>query len=65
MAHVEERETKRCSCCGCRAKITTWSCGCVTVEILDEAETGVCGDCDNFSDMSRSCGRSGCPACGD
>jgi len=62
MADVIYTWIEKCSCCGCRAKFIKWSCGCVTVEILDESETGWCSDCDNFSSRKESCGKSGWPS---
>ena len=61
MAELESEEIEECSCCGCRAEIKRFSCGCVKVEILDESETGWCSDCDNFSHLAHHCGKSGDP----
>jgi hypothetical protein len=61
MAHITDKETKYCSCCGAKAEIVEWSCGCVTVDVSD-GKTGSCGDCDNFTHKRQNCGKSGCPA---
>ena len=59
MAHITDTETKSCRCndCDTSAKITTWSCGCVEVDICNNSDP--CSDCSNFSDLRERCGDSG------
>ena len=61
MANIIDKWTKKCSCCGCKASFAKWSCGCLTVKIIDEAKFGSCSDCDNFSSKKRYCGKPGWP----
>lgn len=61
MAHKLDTWIETCRCCKCRARFIKWSCGCLTVEILDESKTGWCSDCDNFSSRKEYCGKSGWP----
>jgi hypothetical protein len=59
MAEVVDKDILRCSCCGLTAVKLEWSCGCVTVSYDEDAPA--CGDCDNFRDQRKSCGKGGWP----
>ncbi len=61
MASVRNTEERDCRCGSCptSATITTYDCGCVTVELHDE--TSPCEDCSNLSGEAVDCGESGDP----
>lgn len=54
--------TIHCRCnhgCPTYAKVSTWDCGCVGVDVFNNRKAG--SDCSNFSEMRNSCWRSGSP----
>ena len=55
MAYETDSWTKDCYCypkCKCWARFTSWSCGCVTVEVFDEHDW--CDDCSDFRGQRRN-----------
>ena len=61
MARVTDSRTDDCGCrrCSTYAKIKEWSCGCVEVDIYNDADP--CDECTDFSGMREDCGQSGDP----